>query len=240
MQIILSNWVFKPGIASTMVFLLLFPGMLGLANWQYHRADEKKQLLIQLDESMNSQFVAVSKASDLKKLDIYTPIKMDAKLDSEHVFYVENRPRNGLVAADVFVPVILNQGQSIMLNLGWLYLKDRNKLPSFTLPEEIKFSAIVDNFPEAGWELGDVQQPDQWPALIPRIERDKLELWLGTDVYPNVLRMKEPLNNNLNTEWTPTVMPPEKHLAYAFQWFSMAIALLLLYIKINTKRKDET
>ena len=30
--------------------------------------------------------------------------------------------------------------------------------------------------------------------------------------------------------WTPIVMPPEKHRAYAFQWFSLAVAWLSLMI----------
>jgi surfeit locus 1 family protein len=39
-------------------------------------------------------------------------------------------------------------------------------------------------------------------------------------------------------EWRKnTVIPPEKHIAYAVQWFGLAITLTILFIWFGTKRK---
>jgi cytochrome oxidase assembly protein ShyY1 len=41
--------------------------------------------------------------------------------------------------------------------------------------------------------------------------------------------------------WQPIVMPPEKHRAYAFQWFSLALAwiLLMIWASIKFSRNSE-
>jgi cytochrome oxidase assembly protein ShyY1 len=31
-------------------------------------------------------------------------------------------------------------------------------------------------------------------------------------------------------------MGPEKHLGYAVQWFGLAVALLIIYLGVNTRR----
>jgi len=36
--------------------------------------------------------------------------------------------------------------------------------------------------------------------------------------------------------WQPQVMTPEKHIAYAVQWFGLAIALFIIYIVVNLKK----
>jgi surfeit locus 1 family protein len=33
-------------------------------------------------------------------------------------------------------------------------------------------------------------------------------------------------------------MPPERHLAYAFQWAALAVALLVIFIALNLRRRD--
>jgi len=45
-------------------------------------------------------------------------------------------------------------------------------------------------------------------------------------------------------QWEPQVMAPEKHQAYAVQWFSLAIACLVVYLvvlyKLNKSKQEET
>jgi surfeit locus 1 family protein len=34
-------------------------------------------------------------------------------------------------------------------------------------------------------------------------------------------------------DWRPAVMRPEQHLAYAFQWFALAITVLVIFVVAN-------
>ncbi|MFC7000180.1 SURF1 family cytochrome oxidase biogenesis protein [Pseudobowmanella zhangzhouensis] len=46
-------------------------------------------------------------------------------------------------------------------------------------------------------------------------------------VLPLMLYVTEP--GELRRDWQPVVMPPEKHLAYAIQWFGIALAILIIF-----------
>jgi surfeit locus 1 family protein len=37
-------------------------------------------------------------------------------------------------------------------------------------------------------------------------------------------------------EWQPAPTGSERHLAYAVQWFAMALMLLIIYLVISTRR----
>ncbi|MCD6062003.1 MAG: hypothetical protein K0S16_2314, partial [Moraxellaceae bacterium] len=41
-------------------------------------------------------------------------------------------------------------------------------------------------------------------------------------------------------DWSPSArlgIPPEKHYAYAFQWFSLAAAVLVVLIAVNLRKE---
>ena len=38
--------------------------------------------------------------------------------------------------------------------------------------------------------------------------------------------------------WKPVVLLPEKSTSYAVQWFSLALALLVIYIVVNLKKVE--
>jgi cytochrome oxidase assembly protein ShyY1 len=40
-------------------------------------------------------------------------------------------------------------------------------------------------------------------------------------------------------EWTPNVMPPARHRAYAFQWFAFALAALVIFIGKHWRKVEE-
>jgi cytochrome oxidase assembly protein ShyY1 len=45
----------------------------------------------------------------------------------------------------------------------------------------------------------------------------------------------------LQYDWSPIPpMGPEKHLGYAIQWFGLAVALLIIYVGVNTHRNGSS
>ncbi len=75
-----------------------------------------------------------------------------------------------------------------------------------------------------------------WPLRVLNIDLKTLEQILGHKLYPLILRL-EP-GDKLGFEILPfaiqTGMPPIKHLGYAWQWFMMALTVLIYYVVINT------
>jgi cytochrome oxidase assembly protein ShyY1 len=68
----------------------------------------------------------------------------------------------------------------------------------------------------------------QWPLRVQQIELDKFSVLLDKPLLPFVLYVNETELIGYKKDWQAIVMPPEKHRGYAFQWFSLAIAWLVL------------
>jgi len=37
-------------------------------------------------------------------------------------------------------------------------------------------------------------------------------------------------------QWTPDVMPPERHEAYALQWFTFALVAIVIFISVHWRK----
>ena len=53
---------------------------------------------------------------------------------------------------------------------------------------------------------------------------------LDTMLYPYSVRLDADSPGALTVDWPLVNMAPEKHRAYAVQWFCMALALLLIFL----------
>ena len=78
-----------------------------------------------------------------------------------------------------------------------------------------------------------------WPLRVQQIELDKFSQLISKKLLPFVVYLDKNDPVGFKKNWQPIVMPPEKHRAYAFQWFSLAVAWLSLMvwaaIKMNRK-----
>ena len=106
--------------------------------------------------------------------------------------------------------------------------------------------------------LGQEEKVNGWPQVIQQVDMALLESRFGAALFPYVLRQeasrqamwketrqvasqvtqqrtqqKVP-SNELKTGWIIVNVLPEKHTAYAVQWFAMALALLILTLISNS------
>ena len=69
-----------------------------------------------------------------------------------------------------------------------------------------------------------------WPLRVQQIELDKFSQLIGKKLLPFVVYLDKNEAIGYKKNWQAVVMPPQKHRAYAFQWFSLAAAFLVLMI----------
>lgn len=59
----------------------------------------------------------------------------------------------------------------------------------------------------------------------------------GLELLRYALVIDEGQAGGLEYDWSPIPqIGPEKHLGYAVQWFGLAVALLIIYVGVNTRR----
>jgi surfeit locus 1 family protein len=86
--------------------------------------------------------------------------------------------------------------------------------------------------------LGDEEPRQGWPYRIQRIQLERLAQELGYPLLPVVLLLDGEQSDGFVRDWHPLAFGPERNVGYAFQWFGLALALLVIYIVVNTRKAD--
>ncbi|MEW6989838.1 SURF1 family protein [Colwelliaceae bacterium 6441] len=214
--------------------LLVFCGLIKLGLWQSARAVEKEQRLSLINQYQNQDALKLAEVLTLQAAneninDI--PVLVKGNFEGDKVFLLDNQTHNGRLGYRV-IQVLKLPKNSLLVNLGWVegYI-DRSKLPNIAGVSGLHEIKGHIRLIEKGIVLADAKfvQP-QWPLRVQTIEIDKFSTLIGQKLLPFVLYLDTKESLGFEKNWRPIVMPPEKHRAYAFQWFSLATAWVILMI----------
>ena len=71
-----------------------------------------------------------------------------------------------------------------------------------------------------------------WPKLIQNLQIDDLQQQVGQPIFPYVVRLDAGMPGAYQTEWQVFAVGfgPERHIAYAVTWFTLAFALVVIWL----------
>lgn len=226
----------------TLVTVALLGLLLWLGNWQLGRAGVK-QLLLDADAGFATQTPV-----DVMKIPVQTQAPRQQRITAtgqfmhQRQFLLDNRTRNGRAGYYVLTPLKLADGTALIVNRGWVPTGlDRTQLPDLRIAAvgvEVTVTGHVHHPAEEQLLLGPSGYDDQsWPRVVQRAELSSVATAIGRDVRPFTLRLDVAHADGYNRQWPVHYgITPERHRAYAFQWFSLAAALLTIYIVVNTRK----
>ena len=223
---------------TTALTLVLLPALLGLGLWQLQRGDEKAAIGAQWEQRkllppVSLQQTDVDDPAQLK----YLPVILSGQFLADRYFLLDNRIHRGKFGYEVLGILQLdNQGQSVLVNRGWIAGDSSRRslphIPPVSGPVTLKGHVYV--APGAPYLLADVELESGWPKRIQAVEMDKLgvvvEELSGASPFPYPVRIDPHQPAALTVDWQVINVRPEKHTAYAVQWFTMALALSIFFI----------
>lgn len=236
---------FRPGVASTVVVILLFPALFSLGFWQLDRAAQKRALQLEMTSRRGASTLELDR---LGAVNLEDNIGRAAVLQGRYrapQFLLDNRVRNRATGYEVLTPFELAGGGTLLVARGWLPAgNDRSRMPEVQVDDVLRFvPGRLGRAPSTGIRLAGQQMIEQTGANLYRIQhvdlstlRDRLQAPLP----PVVLFLGPEAENGYDREWPVTGANAAKHEAYATQWFAMAGVLLLLYFRINLRRETTT
>ena len=212
--------------------LIFVPITLSLGFWQLDRAEEKRQLLLQQERQALVPPVPIQ---TLKEEDLVANrrVSLTGYFDNNKNWLLDNRMRNGKPGYEVISLFILEENQQkVLVNRGWVPGDiSRKTLPSIEPVEgQQHLQASIYISPGKPLTLAEEIQQTQWPKVIQQTDWDYIGQDVEGELLPALLRIDAYSHGAYLTDWQVVNIQPEKHTAYAVQWFVMATVLLLLFI----------
>lgn len=227
-------------IVATLITLLAVVIMFALGVWQLQRAEHKQQRMMQIETAANSGsfnlYAILSMDSEIRDL----PFTVNASADTQKFFLLDNKIQQGRVGYEVLVPLQTEQGW-LVANFGWLPAPGgRQNLPVVELPEKvINYQGIV-AMPALNPFIKETAIVDgQWPKVIQQIDVAVMQRHFNQPLLPIVMLLDPESNSEFGRLWQAVVMPPEKHIAYAIQWFCLGLAALIIYLFAQRKKSKK-
>jgi surfeit locus 1 family protein len=224
----------------TVLTLLAVLCFVRLGFWQWHRAQEKRAIAGAFEVGNATVTDLGSRSTD--SLPRYTQVRARGRYDDAHQFLLENMSHDGLPGYQVLTPLLLADGRTLMVNRGWVPLSaSRRDPPKVALDEaigEVSPAGKLDALPVAGISLGhaapDANAP--WPRLtsFPVMADLSAALKQPLEARQLLLNADQPLG--YVRDWHPTGLGPERHIAYAVQWWGFAVLAIGLYARLNWQR----
>ena len=118
---------------------------------------------------------------------------------------------------------------------------NRKEIPNVqTITGKYKLSGHVRKIEKGIMLMEQILVKNEWPLRVQQIELDKFSTLISRQLLPFVVYLDKTESVGYEKNWQPIVMPPEKHRAYAFQWFSLAIAWMSLMIWASIKFSQDS
>lgn len=236
---------FKVPIVSTLITLLAVVIMFALGLWQLERAEHKSQRLEMIEAAAKTSTLNLSQVlnitGDIRDL----PIAVTGELNPAHYLLLDNRMYQGRVGFEV-LGLLSTDSANVMVNFGWIAGDpSRQSLPKVTLPNRLQDATGKVAIPDLNPMVNETANSSQVGLkVIQQLDLSFIQQVYQLPILPFIVQLNPSADSAYIRDWQPVVMSPEKHLAYAIQWFGLAIAGLLIYGfalrgKINIKEKHD-
>ncbi len=228
-------------ILGWLVAVLVAVVFCALGGWQLQRMHEKEALLAQLPPSRDA---ALSLPQAAAAPDSLHWVRDQLQFLPGSVL-LDNQLREGRAGIKVYQPARAADGAVVLIDLGWLPLPADRSMPMISAEQGTQaLQGLWAPAPATGIALGPAltagKQPQTWLATRMDLPAIATQLGLGAGALaPKVLRLDPalPLGYARDLDLLPNTLPPSRHLGYAVQWFAMALAVLLIALVLQFKKR---
>ena len=232
----------KSRVALLLLALVMAIGFASLGRWQLRRAVEKEQRLSAVAQVLQRRSEIPLAQATASTAGTFAWSGGRGRFLTAPLLLLDNQRRGeavGVLAFGVFQPD--GGGRALLVDLGWLKVAGDRKLPDVALPpQSMRLSGLLTPPPSAGIVLGPsytIVDAHRW--LLVRVDLAVLSAALRRPLAPRIMRLDPalPLGYTRDLDVLPNTLPPERHRAYAVQWFAMAAVILFLALFLGLRRR---
>lgn len=234
----------RPRAFALLLTLAAAGAFCALGQWQLGRAAQKRQLLDAFANAERAPAQALDPARDAGDENRYPHVRTHGRFDAAHAYLLDERVQDGKLgvhAIAVFEPD--GERAALLVDRGWVAWDHAPGTHAVVPPparEPTELSGIYAPFPGSGLAMGGdaLKRQSTWPKLSLRLDPAAIAADLGRPVLPRVLLLDAATGSGFVRAWTPAVLPPERHVGYAVQWFALAAAAVAVFIALHWRKPE--
>ncbi len=233
--------VFTPAPALTAVLFATAAGFIALGGWQWRLGNTREAQFKRFEEGADR--VLALGSAPLSAVPEYQRVALTGRFDGAHQFLLDNSVHHGVDGYQVLTPLDRAGAHTVLVDRGWVpFTGNRARLPDVALEQEgpVTVTGRVGQLPAAGLSIGHAPPPpgSRWPKVtsFPRVA--ELSAALGRPVESRVLLLDPVEPGGYIRDWKLPGMPALENWGYAFQWWALATASLIIWVVLSTRRRS--
>lgn len=246
----MNNKKFTPQLAPTIFWLFFFVLFIYLGIWQIHRYHYKNKLIAMYQAALIAQPVSIHTVNTAHP-PLFLHITATGIFLNGKTMLIDHQANDDQIGYDVITPFQpIHSHQILLVNRGWISVGSVGAIQTHNLNSKAAILKPIHSqqtitgyikLPEYTFTIGpNIIRPNDSPLVIQKIdlhELDRLEHW---QLYPFVVRLDPKDPHGFVRNWQLFNIVPQRHMAYAIQWFAMALVLAIAYIFFSYKSEDDS
>lgn len=228
---------FKPSLWPTLAAIAGVAATAALGNWQLGRGQDKAALAQRIAVANRDAQIELSQTEARAEDVAWHRVEVRGRFEPKYAVLIDNRILHGVVGYQVVMPLRIAGGERhVLVNRGWVAATgSRDILPQIkTPPEEVLITGLATVPSKRYLELSkQVAEGKVWQNLT--LERYRAAMPLA--LQPVVIQQESEIDDGLKREWSAPDLGIDKHYGYAFQWFAMAAAIVIIYLVCNVRKR---
>ena len=229
---------FAPALSFTLVALVLAALFVRLGVWQWQRGEERAAAATRF--ARGAETVLELGTRDPGETPLYQRIGVEGELDTIHQFLLDNRTFEGRAGYEVLTPLRRADAPALLVDRGWVpFTGSRARLPDVTVTAggPLRLTGRVAVLPSPGLASGRAAPAGTgpWPKVTSYPDMAQLAGALGQPLSSRILLLDPAAPDGYVRAWRPPGLPPLRHFSYAVQWWSFALATLVLWAVLSRR-----
>jgi surfeit locus 1 family protein len=230
--------VFVPTLRLTLAALLLAALFVRLGLWQWHRGEQRQADAARFASGTDQILELGTRA--VSDVPLYQRVSVQGELDGRHQFLLDNRIFEGRAGYEVLTPLVRADATALLVNRGWVpFSGSRARLPdvSLTASGPVRLTGRIASLPAAGLASGRAapSREGPWPKLTSYPDMAQLAAALGRSLGSRILLLDPGASFGYGRARQPPGLAPLRHFSYAIQWWSFALATLIVWAVLSRR-----
>lgn len=212
---------------------------ISLGNWQTRRAEEKDAIATLIQAQLQQAPKVLVQAADFDQLKAFQKVKLRGQFVRNWSLYLDNRPLYGVAGFYVLMPFkIEGSDRYVLVARGWLQRNpvERTKIPPLLTDNGlIEIEGVVRDQLDRTMQLGksETLKPG---SIVQHLPLDELSRLTGFSIFDKVLEQTSNASDSLVRDWPKPSAGADKHRAYAFQWYGLALMAAIFFVVTGIRR----